>query len=67
MEWLKWLNVVTSGYGTGGAAGFGGVAFADLLRCVANEFGVMCGWRRWFGGVDMAVLACRFEGRVRVL
>lgn len=66
MEWLKWLNVVTSGYGTGGAAGFGGVAFADLLRCVANDLR-LCVVGGLFGGVDNAVLACRFEGRVRVL
>ena len=50
-----------------GAAGFDGVAFVDLLRCVANDLRLLCCWRVVFGGVDMAVLACRFEGRVRVL
>ena len=63
---LIWRDVVTSGYGTGGAAGFGGVALVDLWPCVANDLKLVL-LEGLFGGGDMAVLACRFEGRVRVL
>ena len=58
---------MTSGYGIGGAAGFGGVALVDLLRYVANDSRLCVLLEGLFGGVDIAVLACRFEGRVRVL
>ena len=34
---MKSRDVVNSGYGTGSAAGFGGVASVDLLWCVAND------------------------------